>query len=112
MQGTSILAFCTKCECLYKSTFENKYVCSLVFGLCVLYSSETELKEAKDNRDVSGTEDLELDLENLDITDEALELDCGDEAEDLTKKLLDEQGKNEAQNKLRLLLTIFYKLSL
>jgi len=36
---------------------------------------------------------LELELENLDINDDALELDCGDEAEDLTKKLLDEQGK-------------------
>lgn len=36
---------------------------------------------------------MELELENLDINDDALELDCGDEAEDLTKKLLDEQGK-------------------
>lgn len=34
-----------------------------------------------------------MELENLDINDDALELDCGDEAEDLTKKLLDEQGK-------------------
>ncbi|XP_053109400.1 regulator of nonsense transcripts 2 isoform X2 [Hemicordylus capensis] len=54
-----------------------------------------ELKEVKDNKDVSGSEDLELDLENLDINDDALELDCGDEAEDLTKKLLDEQGKKQ-----------------
>lgn len=37
---------------------------------------------------------MELELENLDINDDPLELDCGDEAEDLTKKLLDEQGKN------------------
>lgn len=36
---------------------------------------------------------MELELENLDINDDPLELDCGDEAEDLTKKLLDEQGK-------------------
>ncbi|XP_060634249.1 regulator of nonsense transcripts 2 isoform X3 [Anolis sagrei] len=57
--------------------------------------AKAELKEAKENRDVSGTEDLELDLENLDINDDTLELDCGDETEDLTKKLLDEQGKKQ-----------------
>uniref|UniRef100_A0A7M4FQB5 Regulator of nonsense transcripts 2 n=1 Tax=Crocodylus porosus TaxID=8502 RepID=A0A7M4FQB5_CROPO len=55
-----------------------------------------ESKDAKDNKEVSGTEDLELELENMDINDDPLELDCGDEAEDLTKKLLDEQGKREA----------------
>lgn len=38
---------------------------------------------------------MELELENLDINDDPLELDCGDEAEDLTKKLLDEQGKKK-----------------
>ncbi|XP_053109401.1 regulator of nonsense transcripts 2 isoform X3 [Hemicordylus capensis] len=56
-----------------------------------------ELKEVKDNKDVSGSEDLELDLENLDINDDALELDCGDEAEDLTKKLLDEQEQEDEE---------------
>ncbi|XP_034277995.1 regulator of nonsense transcripts 2 isoform X1 [Pantherophis guttatus] len=54
-----------------------------------------ELKENKENKDISGTEDLELELENLDINDETLDLDCGEEAEDLTKKLLDEQGKKQ-----------------
>lgn len=56
---------------------------------------EIESKDAKDNKEVSGTEDLELELENMDINDDPLELDCGDEAEDLTKKLLDEQGKKD-----------------
>ncbi|XP_066490198.1 regulator of nonsense transcripts 2 isoform X2 [Tiliqua scincoides] len=56
-----------------------------------------ELKEAKDNKDVSGTEDLELDLENLDINDDTLELDCGDETEDLAKKLLDEQEQEDEE---------------
>lgn len=32
-------------------------------------------------------------MENLEINDDPLELEGGDEAEDLTKKLLDEQGK-------------------
>lgn len=31
-------------------------------------------------------------MENLEINDDTLELEGGDEAEDLTKKLLDEQG--------------------
>ncbi|XP_044856174.1 regulator of nonsense transcripts 2-like, partial [Mauremys mutica] len=53
-------------------------------------------KDAKDNKDVAGSEDLDLDMENLDINYDNLELDCGDEAEDLTKKLLDEQGKSRA----------------
>ncbi|CAI5785059.1 regulator of nonsense transcripts 2 isoform X4 [Podarcis lilfordi] len=56
-----------------------------------------ELKETKENKDVSGADDLELDLENLDINDDALELDCGDEAEDLTKKLLDEQEQEDEE---------------
>ncbi|KAG8142577.1 hypothetical protein E2320_005797, partial [Naja naja] len=56
-----------------------------------------ELKETKENKDISGTEDLELDLENLDINDESLDLDCGEEAEDLTKKLLDEQEQEDEE---------------
>lgn len=49
---------------------------------------------------MSSTDDLELELENLDINDDALELDCGDETEDLAKKLLDEQGKNNMERDL------------
>lgn len=58
---------------------------------------EIEVKETKENKETAGTEDLELELENLDINDETLDLDCGDEAEDLTKKLLDEQGKKDVE---------------
>lgn len=52
-------------------------------------------KEGKDA--ASTTEELELELEALDITDEPLELEGPDEAEneELAKKLLDEQGKHE-----------------
>lgn len=53
----------------------------------------SEAKEPKDNKEVSNPDDLELELENLEINDDTLELEGGDEAEDLTKKLLDEQGK-------------------
>lgn len=46
----------------------------------------------------STTEELELELEALDITDEPLEMEGPDEVEneELAKKLLDEQGKHES----------------
>lgn len=53
---------------------------------------QAEAKEPKDNKEVSNPDDLELELENLEINDDTLELESTDEAEDLTKKLLDEQG--------------------
>uniref|UniRef100_G3W1Q5 UPF2 regulator of nonsense mediated mRNA decay n=1 Tax=Sarcophilus harrisii TaxID=9305 RepID=G3W1Q5_SARHA len=56
-----------------------------------------ESKEPKDNKDVSNTDDLELELENLEINDDTLELEGGDEAEDLTKKLLDEQEQEDEE---------------
>uniref|UniRef100_A0A8D2AG87 Regulator of nonsense transcripts 2 n=1 Tax=Sus scrofa TaxID=9823 RepID=A0A8D2AG87_PIG len=51
-----------------------------------------EAKEPKDNKEIPNPDDLELELENLEINDDPLELEGGDEAEDLTKKLLDEQA--------------------
>lgn len=55
---------------------------------------QAEAKEPKDHKEVSNPDDLELELENLEINDDSLELEGADEAEDLTKKLLDEQGKH------------------
>uniref|UniRef100_A0A5F8AC10 Regulator of nonsense transcripts 2 n=2 Tax=Macaca TaxID=9539 RepID=A0A5F8AC10_MACMU len=56
-----------------------------------------EAKESKDNKEVSSPDDLELELENLEINDDTLELEGGDEAEDLTKKLLDEQEQEDEE---------------
>nr|XP_010952013.1 regulator of nonsense transcripts 2 [Camelus bactrianus] len=56
-----------------------------------------EAKEPKDNKEVPNPDDLELELENLEINDDALELEGGDEAEDLTKKLLDEQEQEDEE---------------
>uniref|UniRef100_A0A8I5MV64 Regulator of nonsense transcripts 2 n=1 Tax=Papio anubis TaxID=9555 RepID=A0A8I5MV64_PAPAN len=56
-----------------------------------------EPKESKDNKEVSSPDDLELELENLEINDDTLELEGGDEAEDLTKKLLDEQEQEDEE---------------
>lgn len=57
----------------------------------LLLVSGSDSREGKD----TATEELELELEALDITDEPLELEGPDEAEneELAKKLLDEQGK-------------------
>lgn len=50
---------------------------------------------------MSCTEELELELEALDITDDPLELEAADEAEneELAKKLLDEQGEEMQSTK-------------
>jgi len=54
--------------------------------------------DGREGKDVaSTTEELELELEALEITDEPLEMEGADEVEneELAKKLLDEQGKHE-----------------
>ncbi|RXM27839.1 Regulator of nonsense transcripts 2 [Acipenser ruthenus] len=58
-----------------------------------------EVKDGKDNKDVPSTEELEMELETLDINDDTLEMDAVDEAEadDLTKKLLDEQEQEDEE---------------
>ncbi len=45
-------------------------------------------------REGNSTEELEMELEALDITDDPIDLDTADEteSEELAKKLLDEQG--------------------
>lgn len=59
------------------------------------FAPGSDVKEGKDG--ASTSEELELELEALDITDEPLELEGADEAEneELAKKLLDEQGKHK-----------------
>uniref|UniRef100_A0A2K5DKA5 UPF2 regulator of nonsense mediated mRNA decay n=1 Tax=Aotus nancymaae TaxID=37293 RepID=A0A2K5DKA5_AOTNA len=66
-------------------------------ALIYLFVFQTEAKESKDNKEVSSPDDLELELENLEINDDTLELEGGDEAEDLTKKLLDEQEQEDEE---------------
>lgn len=73
------------------------------FILTVLLSlSGSDGRDGKDS--ASTTEELELELEALDITDEPLELEGADEAEneELAKKLLDEQGKHEPPSEIHL----------
>ncbi len=47
-------------------------------------------------REGNSTEELEIELEALDITDDPIDLDTADEteSEELAKKLLDDQGEH------------------
>ncbi|XP_048123551.1 regulator of nonsense transcripts 2 [Alosa alosa] len=56
-------------------------------------------KEAKETKEVTSTEELELELEALDIADDPLELEPTDEVEneELAKKLLDEQEQEDEE---------------
>ncbi|XP_036432518.1 regulator of nonsense transcripts 2 isoform X1 [Colossoma macropomum] len=58
-----------------------------------------EIKEGREGKEASSTEELELELEALDITDDPLELEAADEAEseELAKKLLDEQEQEDEE---------------
>lgn len=69
-----------------------RFTISEVTGVAVSFS--TEAKEGREGKDVSCTEELELELEALEIADDPLELEAAEEAEneELAKKLLDEQG--------------------
>lgn len=61
-----------------------------------VFSEDFLSSDGREGKDASTTEDLELELEALDIADEPLELEGGDEveSEELAKKLLDEQGRS------------------
>uniref|UniRef100_A0A672QX75 UPF2 regulator of nonsense mediated mRNA decay n=1 Tax=Sinocyclocheilus grahami TaxID=75366 RepID=A0A672QX75_SINGR len=64
-------------------------------------SSQTskDLDVADEGREGNSTEELEMELEALDITDEPIDLDVADEAEteELAKKLLDEQEQEDEE---------------
>ncbi|KFO37438.1 Regulator of nonsense transcripts 2 [Fukomys damarensis] len=63
---------------------------------CIKDDSKED-KEPKDNKGVSNPDYLQLELENLEINDDTLELEGGDDAEDITKKLLDEQEQEDEE---------------
>ncbi|XP_028669619.1 LOW QUALITY PROTEIN: regulator of nonsense transcripts 2 [Erpetoichthys calabaricus] len=58
-----------------------------------------DAKDSKEVKDMKCTEELEMELENLDINDDTMELEGGEEGEsdDLAKKLLDEQEQEDEE---------------
>nr|XP_014342624.1 PREDICTED: regulator of nonsense transcripts 2 [Latimeria chalumnae] len=59
--------------------------------------SKVDSKDIKDSKEVSSTEELEMELENMDINEDNMELEAGEDTEDLTKKLLDEQEQEDEE---------------
>ncbi|XP_078092071.1 regulator of nonsense transcripts 2 isoform X4 [Mustelus asterias] len=56
-----------------------------------------ETKDGKDSKELVATEELELELENLDINDEILEEEGPEETEDPSQKLLEEHEQDEEE---------------
>ncbi|KAG2459907.1 regulator of nonsense transcripts 2 isoform X1 [Polypterus senegalus] len=58
-----------------------------------------DAKDSREGKDMKCTEELEMELENLDINDDTMELEGGEEGEsdDLAKKLLDEQEQEDEE---------------
>lgn len=57
-----------------------------------------DTKDGKDSKDSAATEELELELENLDINDDIIgEEEVADETEDLNQKLLEEHEQDEEE---------------
>ncbi|XP_036376152.1 regulator of nonsense transcripts 2-like isoform X1 [Megalops cyprinoides] len=54
-----------------------------------------DAKEGKDSKEVPTTEELEMELETLDIADDALEMEAGEEVEG--EELLDEQEQDDEE---------------
>ncbi|XP_028810620.1 regulator of nonsense transcripts 2 [Denticeps clupeoides] len=68
-------------------------------GQCKDREESKEVKESKDSKEVPSTEELELELEAMDITDDPMEMEAADEteSEELAKKLLDEQEQEDEE---------------
>ncbi|XP_060698609.1 regulator of nonsense transcripts 2 isoform X1 [Hemiscyllium ocellatum] len=56
-----------------------------------------ESKDGKESKELVATEELELELENLDINDEILDEEGTEETEDLSQKLLEEHEQDEEE---------------
>ncbi|GCC38213.1 hypothetical protein chiPu_0016725 [Chiloscyllium punctatum] len=54
-------------------------------------------KDGKESKELVATEELELELENLDINDEILDEEGTEETEDLSQKLLEEHEQDEEE---------------
>uniref|UniRef100_A0A672QXF2 UPF2 regulator of nonsense mediated mRNA decay n=1 Tax=Sinocyclocheilus grahami TaxID=75366 RepID=A0A672QXF2_SINGR len=82
-----------------RNFYENMVDLKAFVPAILFKDNEKSSQTSKEGREGNSTEELEMELEALDITDEPIDLDVADEAEteELAKKLLDEQEQEDEE---------------
>ncbi|XP_051544359.1 regulator of nonsense transcripts 2-like [Myxocyprinus asiaticus] len=82
-----------------RNFYENLVDLKAFVPAILFKDNEKSSQNNKEGREANSTEELEMELESLDITDDPLDLDPTDEveSEDLAKKLLDEQEQEDEE---------------
>uniref|UniRef100_A0A8C1P4N6 UPF2 regulator of nonsense mediated mRNA decay n=1 Tax=Cyprinus carpio TaxID=7962 RepID=A0A8C1P4N6_CYPCA len=82
-----------------RNFYENMVDLKAFVPAILFKDNEKSSQTSKEGREGNSTEELEMELEALDITDEPIDLDVADEteSEELAKKLLDEQEQEDEE---------------
>lgn len=82
-----------------RNFYENMVDLKAFVPAILFKDNEKSSQSSKESREGNSTEELEMELEALDITDEPIDLDATDEveSEELAKKLLDEQEQEDEE---------------
>ncbi|KAG1932589.1 regulator of nonsense transcripts 2 isoform X2 [Pimephales promelas] len=82
-----------------RNFYENMVDLKAFVPAILFKDNEKSSQNSKEVREINSTEELEMELEVLDITDEPIDLDVADEteSEELAKKILDEQEQEDEE---------------
>ncbi|XP_056604924.1 regulator of nonsense transcripts 2 isoform X2 [Triplophysa dalaica] len=82
-----------------RNFYENMVDLKAFVPAILFKDNEKSGQNKKEEREANSTEELEIELEALDITDDPLDLDTADEteSEELAKKILDEQEQEDEE---------------
>ncbi|XP_050963581.1 regulator of nonsense transcripts 2 [Labeo rohita] len=82
-----------------RNFYENLVDLKAFVPAILFKDNEKSSQTSKEGREGNSTEELEMELEALDITDDPMDLDAADEteSEELAKKLLDEQEQEDEE---------------
>ncbi|KAK9975526.1 hypothetical protein ABG768_020780 [Culter alburnus] len=82
-----------------RNFYENMVDLKAFVPAILFKDNEKSSQSSKEGREGNSTEELEMELEALDITDDPIDLDATDETEneELAKKLLDEQEQEDEE---------------
>ncbi|XP_026066042.1 regulator of nonsense transcripts 2-like isoform X2 [Carassius auratus] len=85
-----------------RNFYENMVDLKAFVPAILFKDNEKSSQTSKEGQEANSTEELEIELEALDITDEPMDLDTAEEteSEELAKKILDEQGGRGGQHRL------------